>query len=274
MRYEKATLKEAQEIYELVQETVRMVYPKYYPHEVVEFFCGHHSKENIIKDIENGAVGVLRMDGKIVGTGSYEGNHITRVYVLPRYQGQGYGSFIMQCLENEIAKEHTYAQLDASLPASHMYEQRGYSTYWHQRIWVGDGVVLVYEVMVKDLPQEKEEMLYEGKCFVPVSNSENGEVDGSTIFEYHQKGNVVWASYSGKDIIKGELVGTVSANGELDFYYHHLNARNEMRAGKCHSIPSWTEDGRLRLTEKWQWLDGDMSEGSSVLEEQEIYRMR
>lgn len=42
----------------------------------------------------------------IVGTGCYEGNHITGVYVLPSFQKQGGGSQIMDCLESEIAKKH------------------------------------------------------------------------------------------------------------------------------------------------------------------------
>ncbi|MGN0732554.1 MAG: hypothetical protein ACI4LC_00085 [Emergencia sp.] len=32
---------------------------------------------------------------------------MTRVYVKQEYQGKGYGSFIMGCLENEIAKQYS-----------------------------------------------------------------------------------------------------------------------------------------------------------------------
>lgn len=273
MEYIRATKEDENAIYNLVQSSIKTIYPKYYPAEVVEFFCKHHSKENIVKDIEKGCVSILKVDGKLVGTGSYEGNHITRVYVAPEHQGHGYGSFIMECLESEIAQNHDYVKLDASLPASHMYEQRGYTTIQHDRIWVGNGVVLVYEVMVKDLPKVSGELSYEGKYFVPVSNSENGEVDSSTLFEYHQKGNVVWANYCGKDVSKGELLGTVTAKGELDFYYHHINAQSEVRIGKCHSKPRILEDGRIQLMEEWYWLNGDLSKGSSVLEEQAIRRL-
>ena len=38
----------------MVQHTIKTVYPKYYPVEVVNFFCEHHSKEAIEKDIEKG----------------------------------------------------------------------------------------------------------------------------------------------------------------------------------------------------------------------------
>ena len=81
----------------------------------------------------------------IVGTGCYDDNHITRVYVKPGFQGQGYGSHIMQCLENEISLKYDKVNLDASLPACHLYEKRGYQTIKHERLNVENGVILVYE---------------------------------------------------------------------------------------------------------------------------------
>lgn len=151
MKYIKASEEKAEEIYRLVQNTVKTIYPKYYPGEVVEFFCELHSKENIMADIAAGNVGILTDDKQLVGTGSYKDNHITRVYVDPVFQKQGYGSYIMQILENEIAVHYDTAYLDASLPACHMYEKRGYVTVRHDRWELDNGVVLVYEIMKKDL---------------------------------------------------------------------------------------------------------------------------
>ena len=151
MEYKKATLQESESIYKLVQDTIKIVYPKYYPKEVVDFFCEHHSLENILRDIENGVVGVLIDNDRMVGTGCYQDNHITRVYVLPEFQGRGYGTFIMEQLEDIIAVEYDKVFLDASLPACHLYEKRGYQTIRHDRWNVENGVVLVYEIMEKDL---------------------------------------------------------------------------------------------------------------------------
>lgn len=151
MEYKKATLQESESIYEMVQTTIKTVYPKYYPKEVVDFFCEHHSLENILRDIENGVVGVLIDNDRMVGTGCYQDNHITRVYVLPEFQGRGYGTFIMEQLEDIIAGEYDIVCLDASLPASHLYEKRGYQTIRHDRWNVENGVVLVYEIMEKGL---------------------------------------------------------------------------------------------------------------------------
>lgn len=151
MEYIQAAQEHAEEIYRLVQKTITTVYPKYYPREVVDFFCRLHSKENILNDIISGYVGILQHDGQLVGTGSRQDNHITRVYVDPACQKQGYGSYIMQTLEDEIALHYDTACLDASLPASHLYESRGYATVEHKHWNVENGVVLVYEVMRKRL---------------------------------------------------------------------------------------------------------------------------
>lgn len=151
MEYIKASRENAEEIFKLVQNTITTIYPKYYPKEVVDFFCKHHSKENILKDIESGCVGILLDNGDLLGTGSYKGNYITRVYVSPEHQRKGCGSYIMQCLEDEIAKKHNTVHLDASLPASCLYEKRGYRTIEHCKFIVENNAVLVYEIMQKSL---------------------------------------------------------------------------------------------------------------------------
>ena len=152
MRIITATVEEAEQIYNMVQHTIRTVYPKYYPKEVVDFFCELHSKENITKDIKNGCVVTLQEEndkGHLLGTGSYKDNHITRVYVEPEFQGKGYGSYIMQYLEEQIGIKYDAVYLDASLPASQLYENRGYKTVKHEKWPVANGVRLVYEVMEK-----------------------------------------------------------------------------------------------------------------------------
>lgn len=150
MKYINATEQYADDVFEIVQNTIISVYPKYYPKEVVDFFCKLHSMEKIMKDIKDGNVRLLINDGVPVGTGSYIINHITRVYVLPIYQQKGYGSFIMNKLEEEISKEYTTIKLEASLPASIMYERRGYKTVKHEQWECENGVILVYEIMEKE----------------------------------------------------------------------------------------------------------------------------
>ena len=94
---------------------------------------------------------MLIYDNVIVGTGCFDSNHITGVYVLPAYQKRGCGSYIMNCLENEISQKYDTAVLDASLPAACLYEHRGYKTIGHGSYELENDVKLVYEIMEKKL---------------------------------------------------------------------------------------------------------------------------
>ncbi|MCH5265900.1 MAG: GNAT family N-acetyltransferase [Lachnospiraceae bacterium] len=134
-------------INDVLHTTIRTVYPKYYPQEVVDFFCQLHNREHILEGIASGNMGVLVDKDTIIGTGCYDGNHITGVYVLPNYQKQGCGSRIMDCLEAEISKEYDTVILDASLSAVCLYEHRGYKTIGHGIYELENGVKLVYEIM-------------------------------------------------------------------------------------------------------------------------------
>ena len=168
MNYVKASDKDTKTIFEIVQSSVKNVYPKYYPQEVVNFFCKLHSLEHISKDINDGLAGILIVNGICVATGCYRENHITRVYVKPEYQGKGYGTVIMDHLEEVISKQYTKAILDASLPASQLYEKRGYFTTEHRRCIVENNVVLVYEIMEKSLRQQRERVMTNPKELVRI----------------------------------------------------------------------------------------------------------
>ena len=182
MNYVKASDKDAKTIFEIVQSSVKNVYPKYYPQEVVNFFCELHSLEHISADINDVLGGVLFVNGLCVGTGCYRENHITRVYVKPEYQGKGYGTFIMDYLEEVISKKYTKAILDASLPASQLYEKRGYFTTEHRRCTVENNVVLVYEIMEKSLRQQRERVMTNPKELVRIELKNAGfDIDSMQI---------------------------------------------------------------------------------------------
>ena len=150
IEYRKAVAREAQIVYNIVQGTKTEIYPHFYTQAVVDFFGRLHSIDNIEKDIKDSRIDILSVDGKIIGTGSRTDNHITRVYVLPEYEGKGYGSVIMEHLESDIFSEHEECVLDASLPATMFYEHRGYRTVEHKKHDIGDGEVMIYEIMRKN----------------------------------------------------------------------------------------------------------------------------
>lgn len=118
MKYGIAKEENIEQIYQLVQDTINAIYPLYYPQGAVKFFCGLHSRENIALDIENGFARVLLLDDCLVGTGSCNENHISRLFVVSGFQKKGYGSYIMECLEKEISLNNNVVYLEASLAAA------------------------------------------------------------------------------------------------------------------------------------------------------------
>lgn len=151
MEYIMAIPDMADDIHNVLHTAIQTIYPKYYPKEVTDFFCRHHNREHILDGIASGTMGVLTDCGVIVGTGCYDGNHITGVYVLQTHQKRGCGSMIMDCLEAEIGKKYDTALLDASLAAVCLYEHRGYRTVGHGIYELEHDVKLVYEMMEKKL---------------------------------------------------------------------------------------------------------------------------
>jgi hypothetical protein len=105
----------------------------------------------------------------------------------------------------------------------------------------------------------------DGKIFQSIENTDNGEVSSETLFHYHQDDNIISADYSGGAIIKGHLLGEISEDGTLKFTYHHINLEGSLMLGKCTSVPTLLPDGRLKYSEKWQWLSGDKSVGNSQI---------
>ena len=110
------------------------------------------------------------------------------------------------------------------------------------------------------------EIDYDGRRFRGRTNTENGEVGGETEFIYHHRDSLLWGTYRGGAVEEGHLLGTVFLDGRLSFCYHHRNVDGELMAGRCESTPTW-EGRRLVLVEQWQWLTGDRSAGTSVVEE-------
>lgn len=107
---------------------------------------------------------------------------------------------------------------------------------------------------------------YDARTFASFRNSEAGEVGADTLFHYHQCENIVWAEYSGGEIVRGQLIA-ICTDGVLDMRYHHVNKQGSLMTGVCTSTPETLPDGRIRLHEKWQWTSGDRSSGQSVIEE-------
>ena len=56
MEYVVATPDMINDIYDVLHTAIKTIYPKYYPNEVVDFFCEHHSKEHILDGMVSGSI--------------------------------------------------------------------------------------------------------------------------------------------------------------------------------------------------------------------------
>ena len=82
-------------VYTIVCCAISEIFPAFYPQVVVEFLLDYHSKENIKQDILQGCIYLLFEENIFVGTGTFKEKEISRIFILPGYQGRGYGTKIM-----------------------------------------------------------------------------------------------------------------------------------------------------------------------------------
>jgi citrate lyase synthetase len=92
------------DVYNVVHKTIEEIYTKYYPKSAVDFYHEYHSKENMENQMTNELILVLMENNKIIGTGSVFKNEIKRFFILPEYQGKGYGKILFKELEKNVNK--------------------------------------------------------------------------------------------------------------------------------------------------------------------------
>ncbi|MEM6964127.1 MAG: n-acetylglutamate synthase [Bacteroidota bacterium] len=109
--------------------------------------------------------------------------------------------------------------------------------------------------------------MYHNKTFTSVENSGDGEVSSETIFKYFQKENILWATYEGRSILLGNIIGTVDQDGKIEMRYQHLSKDGTFKTGKCSSVPEILPNGKIRLHESWEWTSGKAGKGKSIIEE-------
>lgn len=191
-------------------------------------------------------------------------------------KGKGYGHDTV-----ELVKQFCFEQLhthrlwldvyEDNPRAIHLYQSHGFMHEGTLRDCVKQNgkyrSLMVMSILKTDVPLSYSGINYHNKKFVPVQNSDNGEVSTDTIFHYQQKENILTCQYKGEQIQQGHLMGLVDENGAIEMRYHQINSKDELMTGVCKSTPELLKNGKIRLHEKWQWTSGYFSEGESVLEE-------
>lgn len=136
---------DAQIVCEVIHETIDAIYTTVYPPRTVQFFKDFHSVESIIERTQKGHVLAVEVDGKIIGTAASLENRIFGMFVLPEFQGRGFGRALMDALEAKIKAEgHSEAVLSMSLPSEEFYRSRGYVDFKEYSRDVGGGEMLVF----------------------------------------------------------------------------------------------------------------------------------
>ncbi len=107
MLIKKVDIANVETIEKIVTNTIRQIYPRYYPAGAVDFFIQHHNIERIKSDVEAGLVYAAYDDlNHMVGTVTIKGNEICRLFVLPEYQSNGYGRCLLDFAEENIRKNN------------------------------------------------------------------------------------------------------------------------------------------------------------------------
>jgi GNAT superfamily N-acetyltransferase len=141
-----------EDVFNIVHKTIEEIYPQYYPRGAVDFFHNHHSKENMNKQLPNEFTLTLYENDKIVGTGTLFKNEIKRFFVLPEYQGNGYGRILLKELEKNVEKDkYDSFVLNSSLSAVEFYRKNGYVYEDYKTIELPDKNYLCYLDMYKNI---------------------------------------------------------------------------------------------------------------------------
>ncbi|BEP29897.1 GNAT family N-acetyltransferase [Helicovermis profundi] len=125
-----STIKDTNEIYELIKKNLIEINSIDYPQKVIEFMLGYYSKENIKKWISHRNYFLSAYDdsnNNVVGCISLEKDEILSLYVLPEYHGQNIGSLLLENLEEKCKLDCITPIMYASLTAVNFYKKHNYS---------------------------------------------------------------------------------------------------------------------------------------------------
>jgi hypothetical protein len=103
---------------------------------------------------------------------------------------------------------------------------------------------------------------FNNKKFALIQNSESGQVNSETIFEYKQQDNLVTAHYYGGTIKYGKIIANLK-NDELNMLYQCITTDNQLKAGKAIAKISLTANGKIKLFLNWEWLTNGNEKGVS-----------
>lgn len=118
---------DAEQVSNLVRETLFTVNTKDYEDEALETVASWYTPQELIKQSKIKAMYVAESDGKIVGTASLQDDHISGVFVARAFIKKGVGTMLMETVEKDaFTKGFHKVKLASSLTAHAFYKKLGY----------------------------------------------------------------------------------------------------------------------------------------------------
>ncbi|MCM3768249.1 hypothetical protein [Neobacillus niacini] len=103
---------------------------------------------------------------------------------------------------------------------------------------------------------------FHNKIFISTTNQDKGGSTSETTFYFKQNKNIVKATYNGRNIVYGELIGMFNDQGVLKAAFNQLNAASQFVGGTCILRPM-----EKTLRGVWTYAGENTVEKELILEE-------
>jgi ribosomal protein S18 acetylase RimI-like enzyme len=121
-----ATAADAEAVHKIVLLALRETNARDYPSSVIERLV-LTLPDKVASNLETWCAFVAIVNGRVVGTGSLNGQTVTSVYVHPDYQGRGIATKLMDAVENTAtAQSQRTLSAQSSVTAKAFYAKRGF----------------------------------------------------------------------------------------------------------------------------------------------------
>ena len=105
---------------------------------------------------------------------------------------------------------------------------------------------------------------YDGRRFQKVTAVPEAD---PAVSVYRQKGDLVWADFSGGQARRGSLTGLCAEDGTIEFAYTMVLKNGVVLAGRSVNTPEILPDGRIQLNEVWERYGEHAERGTSSIVE-------
>ena len=147
----RATAADAEAVHKIVLLALRETNARDYPSSVIARLV-LTLPDKVASNLETWCAFVAVVDGRVVGTGSLNGQTVSSVYVHPDYQGRGIATKLMDAVENAAnAESQETLSVQSSITARPFYAKRGFKIVREESF--GEEPIIV---MSKDIPRPSE----------------------------------------------------------------------------------------------------------------------